>query len=164
MYTSDVLLDIHQRAHASLRDLIGFCGRLTPEELQQPLPGFGFPSVMRQLRHTIGAELYWQMVLTQGYHREVDLPPLPDLAAIEAFRQRIAAVTRDYLQQAEAAELNTRREMVTDPGETSVHRPSDIIVRLATHIFNHQGQVLAMCRSLGKPNEEVDLDYPLGEM
>jgi hypothetical protein len=28
-------------------------------------------------------------------------------------------------------------------------------------MFNHQGQVLAMCRSMGKPNSTLDLDYPV---
>ncbi len=164
MYTAEVLLDVHQRAHESLRRLLGFCGNLSAEELARELPGFGIPSVLRQLRHTIAAELYWQTVVTTGYHAEAELPTLPDLAALEAFRQRTAAVTRAYLRQASAAELNTRRAMVTDPGETNVHRPADIIVRVCTHIFNHQGQVLAMCRTMGKPNETCDLDYPLGEM
>ena len=34
-------------------------------------------------------------------------------------------------------------------------------MRVVTHIFNHQGQVLAMCRTLGKPNDRHDLDYPV---
>ena len=34
-------------------------------------------------------------------------------------------------------------------------------MRVVTHIFNHQGQVLAMCRTMGKPNDTHDLDYPL---
>jgi hypothetical protein len=34
-------------------------------------------------------------------------------------------------------------------------------MRVVTHIFNHQGQVLAMCRSMGKPNDTIDLDYPV---
>jgi hypothetical protein len=33
--------------------------------------------------------------------------------------------------------------------------------RVVTHIFNHQGQVLAMCRTIGKPNDTHDLDYPV---
>lgn len=161
MYTAAVLLDVHHRAHESLRRLIAYCAELTPDELQRQLPGFGFPTVLRQLEHTIGAELYWQLVVTKGYHEEAEMPKLPDLAAMEAFRQRTAAATFAYLQDADAAELNTRREMVTDPGESRVLRPADVIMRVVTHIFNHQGQVLAMCRTLGKPNAQHDLDYPL---
>ena len=51
--------------------------------------------------------------------------------------------------------------MISDPGETRVLRPADVILRIVTHVFNHEGQILAMCRTLGKPNETVDLDYPV---
>ena len=161
MYNAAALFDIHARAHESLRRLIVFCGDLTDDELRRQLPGFGMPTVHRQLEHTIGAEVYWQTVITTGYREEASLPPLPDLAEIEAFRARTASVTQDYLGAATEAELNATREMISDPGETRVLRPADVIVRVVTHIFNHQGQVLAMCRVLGKPNTAHDLDYPI---
>ena len=161
MYSAEALLDIHARAHESLRRLIDFCGTLTGEELRRPLTGFGFPTVHRQLEHTIGAELYWQTVVTRGYTEEAVLPALPDVATIEAFRQQTASTTRTYLRGASDSELNSTRQMISDPGETRLLRPADVIMRVVTHIFNHQGQVLAMCRSLGKPNDTLDLDYPV---
>ena len=161
MYTALTLLDIHARAHESLRRLIELCGTLTDDELRRPLRDFGFPTVLGQLQHTIGAELYWQTVVIRGYDKEATLPDLSRLAAIEAFRQQTAATTRCYLEGASAAELNTPRAMISDPGETRVLRPADLIVRVVTHVFNHQGQILAMFRTLGKPNETVDLDYPV---
>jgi uncharacterized damage-inducible protein DinB len=161
MYNAATLLDIHARAHESLRRLIAFCGSLTDDELRRPLNGFGFPTILRQLEHTIGAELYWQTVVTRGYTEEATPPTLPDLAAMEAFRQQTASVTRSYLDGASEAELNTLRAMISDPGRTRVLRPADVIMRIVTHIFNHQGQVLAMCRTIGKPNDTHDLDYPI---
>jgi uncharacterized damage-inducible protein DinB len=161
MYTAQSLLDIHSRAHESLRRLIAFCGTLTDEELRRPLTGFGFPTVLRQLEHTIGAEVYWQSVVTTGYSEEVTPRELENVAAVEAFRQQTAAVTRAYLDCATESELNTPRQMISDPGKTRLLRPADVIMRVVTHIFNHQGQVLAMCRTIGKPNERIDLDYPV---
>jgi hypothetical protein len=49
MYNSEILLDIHARAHESLRRLIVFCDDLTADELRRPLTGFGFPTVLGQL-------------------------------------------------------------------------------------------------------------------
>jgi uncharacterized damage-inducible protein DinB len=161
MYNPAILLDIHTRAHESLRRLIVFCGDLTEDELGRPLTGFGFPTVLGQLEHTIGAEVYWQTVVTRGYTEEATLPTLRDVTAIEAFRRQTASATRSYLERASEAELNSPREMISDPGETRLLRPADVIMRIVTHIFNHQGQVLAMCRSIGKPNEQLDLDYPV---
>ena len=161
MYTAEALLDIHARGHESLQGLIVFCGELPVDDLRRTVNGFGFPTILAQLEHTIGAEVYWQTVVTRGYSEEATLPPLPDLAAIDAFREQTASVTRAYLEGASEAELNTPRLMISDPGQTRLLRPADVILRVVTHIFNHQGQVLAMCRSLGKPNETVDLDYPV---
>jgi len=161
VYNAETLQDVHQRAHESLRRLIAFCGELTEEELRRPLAGFGFPTILRQLEHTIGAEVYWQTVVTTGYTQKAKQPALPDLVAMEAYRQRTATVTQAYLGGASEAELNAPREMISDPGKTRRLRPADVIMRVVTHIFNHQGQVLAMCRALGKPNEKRDLDYPL---
>ena len=161
MYNAETLLDIHARAHQSLRGLIAFCTQLSDAEWRRTMPGFGMPTVWRQIEHTIGAEMYWQTVLTRGYTEEGSLPPLPDVAALEAFRQEIAAVTRSYLGTVTEAELNAARVMVSDPGQTRLLRPADVVMRVVTHIFNHQGQVLAMCRALGKPNETHDLDYPV---
>ena len=161
MYNSETLLDIHGRAHESLRRLIVFCGNLGEDELRTPLTGFGFPTILRQLEHTIGAEVYWQTVVTKGYTEESRLPNLPDVAAIEAFRQQTASGTRSFLERATEAELNAPREMISDPGQTRLLRPADVIVRVVTHIFSHQGQVLAMCRTIGKPNDKHDLDYPV---
>ena len=161
MYTAQTLLDVHSRAHESLRRLILFCGALTDDELRRPVAGFGWSTVHRQIEHTIGAEVYWQTVVTRGYTEEAILPELPDVAALEAFRQQTAAVTRSYLERVGEAELNSPREMISDPGQTRVLRPADVIMRVVTHIFNHQGQVLAMCRTMGKPNDIHDLDYPV---
>jgi uncharacterized damage-inducible protein DinB len=161
MYNREALLDIHTRAHESLRRLIVFCGRLTEDELRQPVNGFGFPTVLRQLEHTLGAELYWQTVVIRGYTEEATLPLLRDVADIEAFRQQTASTTRSYLERASDAELSSTRVMISDPGETRLLRPADVIMRVVTHIFNHQGQILAMCRAIGKPNDEMDVDYPV---
>ena len=78
MYDAEILLDIHARAHESLRRLIVLCGNLTDVELRQPLTGFGFATVLGQLEHTIGAEVYWQTVVTRGYTEEAKLPSLQE--------------------------------------------------------------------------------------
>src|SRR5690242_21483332 len=94
---AETLLDIHARAHESLRRLIVFCGNLTDVELRRPLTGFGFSTILGQLEHTIGAEVYWQTVVARGYTEEAKLPSLQDVAAMEAFRQQTASATRSYL-------------------------------------------------------------------
>jgi hypothetical protein len=66
MYTAEMLLDVHARAHESLRRLMVFCGSLSDDELRRPVAGFGWSAVHGQLVHTIGAETYWQTVVTRA--------------------------------------------------------------------------------------------------
>jgi hypothetical protein len=87
-------------------------------------------------------------VVTRDYSEEATMSTLRDLAAIEAFRQQTASATRSYLERATGAKLNTPPRMISDPGHTSA--PAGGCDRaVVTHIFNHQGQVLAMCRGMG---------------
>ena len=109
----------HGRAHESLRRLIVFCGNLG-DDVSLPLTGFGFLTILRQLEHTIGAEVYWQTVVIRGCTEESRLPNLPDVAAIEAFRQQTASGTRSFLEHATEAELNAPRGMISDPGPHAV--------------------------------------------
>src|SRR5215475_8672200 len=118
MYDAETLLDIHARAHESLRHLIVFCGNLTAVELHQPLTGFGFSTILGQLGHTIGTEVYWQTVVTRGYTKEAELPSLPDIASLETFRNQTASATRSYLDGVSEAELNSPRQMISDPSQT----------------------------------------------
>jgi len=57
--------------------------------------------------------------------------------------------------------LNTRRKMATWGGKELELVPAHVILRTQTHIFQHQGQVAAMCRLLGRPIP-TGLDFPLG--
>jgi uncharacterized damage-inducible protein DinB len=52
-------------------------------------------------------------------------------------------------------ELNSPRTMKTWRDEVSL-RPAHVVLRTQTHIFQHQGQVTAMCRLLGRPLSGID--------
>jgi hypothetical protein len=62
-----------------------------------------------------------------------------------------ASTPRDALTQ----------EAVTATDIDDLKRSEAKLHQDTTHIFNHQGQVLAMCRTIGKPNTKSDLDYPV---
>lgn len=160
MYNAAALLDIHERAHRSLQELLRHCAELSPEELDRELSGFGYPSVRLQLEHMIGAEEYWISVVQGSYAGGEDSTPCPSVQALEAYRTQVAKVTAEYLRDASEAELNTAREMRTWRDKLRTLVPARVLVRTQTHIFQHQGQVLAMCRLLGRPGP-AGLDFPL---
>jgi len=160
MHTPSALLDLHGRTHRSLQKLLAHCATLGPEDVNRELPGFGYPSVRLQLHHVIGAEEYWIGVLRGSYRAEDDEADFPDIDALEAYRRRIAESTQSYLRSADPAELNTAREMLTWPDRKRLLVPAHVVLRTQTHIYQHQGQVAAQCRLLGRPIP-TGLDFPL---
>ena len=159
MSTSQALLQIHERAHGNLIALLVHCRQLSGEEVDRELPGFGYPTVRLQLHHGIGAEKYWIGVLQGRIDADDDSPDYPTIAALEGYRARVFAATEAYLRSASPQELNTPRPMMTWGNREKVLIPTHVFMRTLTHLYHHQGQVLAMCRLLGKPGE--GFDYPI---
>ena len=159
MFTSAALCDAHERTHRSLRKLIAHCGGLEPEALAREFPGFGYPTVPLQLHHGIAAERYWVGVLQGKMLVDHDAEDYSTIAALEAFREMIRAATEGYLAGASSEELNTPRTMVTWRQAEQVLMPAHVILRTMTHHYQHQGQIVAMCRLLGKPI--AGTDFPI---
>jgi uncharacterized damage-inducible protein DinB len=108
----------------------------------------------------IGAEEYWIRVVSGRYADEEDDPDHPTVDALEAYRMQVAGATDSYLRSSSEAELNTPREMLTWPRKMRTLVPARVFLRTLTHIYHHQGQVVAMCRLLGHPCPP-GLDFPL---
>ena len=151
MVPSEALIELHERCHANLRQLLDHCRSLTAAELHLPLEGFGYPSVQEQLHHEIGAEKYWIGVLEGRIDVDDDAVDYPTVDALESYRQETFAITESYLRSASPAELDTPREVATWRGTRIVVRPALVILRTQVHLYHHQGQILAMCRLLGHP-------------
>ncbi len=160
MYTAAALLDIHARTQRSLARLIEHCAGFEPSELTRELAGFGYPTLAAQLDHIVGAERYWLAVL----HGQTDWgaeEPVPSSAdVLSARRASVAAATRAYLETTSDAALNTPGEYTTWGGRRATLLPARVLLRTQTHVFQHQGQVAAMCRLLGRPIP-AGLDFPL---
>jgi uncharacterized damage-inducible protein DinB len=160
MHTSEALLDIHERAHRNLASLLEHCRQFSAEEIDRELPGFGYPTVRLQLHHEIGAEKYWIGVLEGRIDADDDAPDYPTVASLEAYRENVFASVEAYLRAATAEELNTARPMMTWRKTEQMLVPAHVILRTVMHLYHHQGQVVAMCRLLGKPGS--GMDFPLG--
>lgn len=159
MYTPEALLDLHERAHRNLRGLLDHCRTLSAEELNRELPGFGFATVRLQLHHAVAAQEYWLGVLHGVVNVEDNDADFPTVEALEAWRARVFAATAAYLRGVSAAALDTAVPRETWGGRVKELAPAHVILRTQTHLYHHQGQVLAMCRLLGKPTG--GLDFPL---
>jgi len=159
MYTPEALLDLQERTHRNLAALLDHCRELDAEQLNRELPGFGYPTVRLQLHHAIGAQEYWLGVLHGVVEVEDNDADFPTIDTLEAWRARVFAATEIYLRGVTADTLNTARPHLTWGGREKTMAPAHVILRTQTHLYHHQGQVLAMCRLLGKP--AGGLDFPL---
>lgn len=163
MYTPQSLRDIHERSHRSLAGLLAHCAKLNPGLIERELPGFGYATIRLQLHHVISAQEYWLGVLRGRLDAKDNAADFAGIPELQQYRARIAAQTAAWLERADAAELNTPRKFSVWSPNGNVERtltPAHVVLRTQTHIFQHQGQVTAMCRLLGMPVN--GLDFPLG--
>ena len=123
------------------------------------MAGIGYPSIRLQLHHEIAAEKYWLGVLQGRMDVDEDDPDYPTIESLEAYRQQVFSATEKYLQSASVDELNTPRRMITWGNKERILIPAQIVIRTQTHYYHHQGQIVAMCRLLGKPINGID--YPI---
>jgi uncharacterized damage-inducible protein DinB len=159
MYSPEALLDVHERAHRNLTALLAHCRELNTEEMNRELAGFGYPTVRQQLHHAIGAEKYWVGVLLGRVDADDDSLDYPTISSLQAYRERVFAVTETYLRGSTVDELNGERPMMTWGNNERLLTPAHVIMRVVTHFYHHQGQIVAMCRRMGKPCS--GLDFPL---
>lgn len=159
MHTPEALLDLHERAHCNLKALLAHCRQLSRDEIDQEIVGFGYPTVRLQLHHEIGAEKYWIGVLQGRIDAEDDAPDYPSIESLEAYREQVFAASQAYLRYASVAELNTARPMMTWGDRERILTPAQVFLRTQTHLYHHQGQIVAMCRLLGKPSG--GFDFPI---
>ncbi len=160
MYTSAALIDLHERTHRSLVGMLDHCAGFSDEELSRELEGFGYASIPLQLGHVIGAEQYWIGVLNGQMLVDEDPADVASIDALRAFRERVIAVTGDYLRAASDAELSTARTFTTWGDRQADLVPAHVVLRTQTHIYQHNGQVAAMSRLLGRPIP-AGLDFPM---
>lgn len=159
IYTAETLVEFHERAHRSLKRLLEHCRQLRAEELNRELAGFGYPTVRLQLHHVIGAEKYWIGVLQGRIDVDENDPDYPTIESLEVYRQQVLSATAEYLRASSVEELNTARSMMTWGNRKRILTPAHVFIRTQTHIYHHQGQIVAMCRLLGKP--AAGMDYPI---
>lgn len=155
MFTTLGMLTFLNWVEESLQRLFDHCAGFSPEELRQEFAGFGMASVWSQLTHMLGAEEYWLKKITPDWS-----VPEFDGATLEDLRVRqgtLAKVTADYLETLSDEALNTELSLEGDFGGIISRTPAFVLLHLMTHAFHHKGQVVAICRLLGRPAPDTDL-------
>ena len=157
MFNRDGIRTLHGVTHDRLDLLLDHVAKLPPADFVREIPGFGFASVRDQLAHLLGAEERW-------VHRLQHLPlprwvaaEYPTAESIRPAKERVKAATIAYLSRLPDSELNTILARRQADWHGDLRSPAFILHHVITHAYHHKGQVVAMCRLLGHPAPDTDL-------
>ena len=156
MFTKSGIAQMHAVMHERVDLLIAHVATLPDELRRKRLPGFGYPSISKQLVHILTCEEGWVHNLRNQLFRDWSEEDCPTLEDLRVAKERIRSDTRSYLQGLTEEQLNTTlAERPVDWGG-ELRSPAFILLHVITHAFHHKGQIVAMSRILGYPAPDTD--------
>ena len=157
MFTVDGVQKFHSWTHASLGLLLDHLSTIHTGAYVKELPGFGFPTLQKQILHIFNCEGLWIHMLQGLQHVDRNPAECLDVAEARLLQQQVSRRTREYLSSLTNQELNTDKELHFPDGDLAVRTPALVLHHVLTHAFHHKGQIVAMCRDLGCPAPDTDL-------
>lgn len=158
MFTLDGIRKFHEWTHASLSLVLDHLSTLPASDYAIEVPGFGFPTIHQQVIHIFNCEGFW--IHTVSGLPFTDRDPADYSAVSDAMRlqQEIKRQTLGYLSGLTDQQLNANTDLNFSDGDTDIRTPALILHHVLTHAFHHKGQIVAMCRALGHPAPDTDLN------
>jgi uncharacterized damage-inducible protein DinB len=158
MFTVDGIRKLHGWTHASLSLLLDHVSTIPGSGYGKVLPGFGFGTVREQLIHLLNCEGFWIHLLQGSPY--VNRKPEERAAVADArvLQREVMQHTHAYLATMTDQVLNANRALRFPDGDEAVRTPALVLHHVVTHAFHHKGQIVAMCRLLGHPAPDTDLN------
>ena len=158
MFTVDGIRKLHGWTHSCLGLVLDHLTTVPASDYEKEVPGFGFGTLREQTIHIFNCEGFWVHVL-EGL-RYVDRTPeeCVGVADVRALQQEVSERTRAYLLTLTDEQLNSDTELHFPDGDVAVRTPALVLHHMLTHAFHHKGQIVAMCRVLGHPAADTDLN------
>jgi uncharacterized damage-inducible protein DinB len=158
VFTLDGIRKFHGWTHASLALLLDHLSALPTADYTEELPAFGFPTLRAQMIHICNCEGFWIHTLQGLSYADRKAQEYPAASAARGLLQDIGRQTHDYLSRLTDQSVNTEAELHFPDGEVALRTPALVLHHVLTHAFHHKGQVAAMCRALGHPAPDTDLN------
>lgn len=158
MFTLDGIRQLHRWTHLCLGTAFDHIATIPATACTKDVPGFGSTNLRDQVIHCINCEAFWVHMLQGQPFTDEDPSRFPTIADARAFESRVSAQTLDYLSHLTDRQLNTPTELHFPDGDVAVRTPALILHHMLTHAFHHKGQIAAMCRILGYPVRDTDLN------
>ena len=157
MFTRSGILELHSAMHECLDILLRHVGTVPVNLLREPLAGFGFPTVWKQLTHILTVEEGWVHDLQDRTFAGWGDEDRPTITALLVAKSRLRDATRVYVESLSEAQLNAPLAKRPQGWFGELRTPAFILLHVITHTFHHKGQVVAMLRTLGHPAPDTDL-------
>jgi uncharacterized damage-inducible protein DinB len=158
MFTLHALRKFHGWTHACVSLLLDHLATLPPAQYTKEVPGFGSATVQRQVLHIFNCEGSWIHVLQGLSYRDRTPEEFGDVPAARQLQKEVSERTLMYLSGLSDSQLNSETELHFSDGDMAVRTPALVLHHVLTHAFHHKGQVVAMCRLLGYPAPDTDLN------
>jgi uncharacterized damage-inducible protein DinB len=108
--------------------------------------------------HIFNCEGFWIHTLQGLKYVDRNSAECPAVSDARLLQQEISRQTRTYLSTLTDQQFNTDAELHFSDGDIAVRTPALIVHHVLTHAFHHKGQIVAMCRELGHPAPDTDLN------
>jgi uncharacterized damage-inducible protein DinB len=158
MFTLEGMRKFHAWTHASLKLLFDHVAKLPVSDYAKDIPGFGYSSIHGQVIHLLGCEARWVRRLEVKPIGDWDPARWPSLADARVLQREVSTQTLAYLSGLTNQQLNDDTTLHFSDGDTAIRTPALVLHHVFTHAFHHKGQIVAMCRMLGHPAPDTDLN------
>jgi uncharacterized damage-inducible protein DinB len=158
VFTTDGIQQLHEWAHASISIVLDHLSTFPAADYQKELPGFGFSTLQKQVVHIFNCEGFWIHVIKGLPYVDRDPATCSDVADARLLQQQVSRWTEEYLLALSNQQLNSDAELRFPDGDFAVRTPALVLHHVLTHAFHHKGQIAAMCRQLGRPMPDTDLN------
>jgi len=158
MFTLDGIRKFHRWTHASLTLVLDHLSTISADAYAKDLPSFGFSTLRKQVIHVFNCEGFWISTLQGLQYVDRDPADFLDVADAVRLQQEVIDQTARYLESLTDEQLNGDTALRFSDGGSAVRTPALILHHVFTHAFHHKGQIVAMCRELGHPAPDTDLN------
>lgn len=158
MFTLEGVRKFHGWTHASLTLLLDHLSTMPTSDYVKELSNFGFSTLRNQMIHAFNCEGFWIHTLQGLEYADRNPTKYPAVADARLMQQEVSRRTQAYLSSLTDQQLNTDTELHFSDGDKALRTPALILHHVLTHAFHHKGQIVAMCRELGHPAPDTDLN------
>jgi uncharacterized damage-inducible protein DinB len=158
MFSVDGIRKFHGWTHRSLGLVLDHLSTMPEDDYVREVSGFGFRTLREQTVHIFNCEGFWLRTLQRLPYADRTIAECPALADLRSLQKEVSESTLAYLSTLTDQELNADTELHFSDGDVAVRTPALVLHHVLTHAFHHKGQIVAMCRVLGHPAPDTDLN------